>query len=145
MAGQTKLLLIWALRNALHNILRDTGMLMDVLVTWPQRCISNINKLLSLGRLDAWQQQGKEKGWSLTLLRVCALCRWGVCLLRVCCYRQNNLHTAPESNALHHSSRCLALRMVILGLCVAARPWKPISRSSRQLFCLSFFMQFGTL
>ena len=33
--------------------------------------------------------------------------------------------------ALNHSSRRLALRMVILGLCAAARPWKPISWSSR--------------
>jgi hypothetical protein len=32
--------------------------------------------------------------------------------------------------ALHHSSRGLALRMVILGLCAATRPWKPISWSS---------------
>jgi hypothetical protein len=32
--------------------------------------------------------------------------------------------------ALHHSSRRLALGMVILGLCAAARPWKPISWSS---------------
>ena len=31
--------------------------------------------------------------------------------------------------ALHHSSRRLALCMVFLGLCAAARPWKPISRS----------------
>ena len=28
--------------------------------------------------------------------------------------------------ALHHSSQCLALRMVILGLCAAVRPLKPI-------------------
>ena len=34
--------------------------------------------------------------------------------------------------ALHHSSRLLALRMVILGLCVAARPWMPISWHSRR-------------
>jgi hypothetical protein len=33
--------------------------------------------------------------------------------------------------ALHCSSRCLALHMVILGLCVAAWPWKPITWSSR--------------
>jgi hypothetical protein len=33
--------------------------------------------------------------------------------------------------ALHHSSWRLALRM-ILGLCAAAQPWKPISRSSRR-------------
>ena len=32
--------------------------------------------------------------------------------------------------ALHHSSQCLALRMVILGLCAAARRWKPILWSS---------------
>ena len=34
--------------------------------------------------------------------------------------------------ALHHSSRPLALCMVILGLCAAARPWKPISWMSQQ-------------
>jgi hypothetical protein len=34
--------------------------------------------------------------------------------------------------ALHHSSLRLALHTVILGLCAAARPWKPISWSSRQ-------------
>ena len=33
--------------------------------------------------------------------------------------------------ALHHSSRRLALSMVILGLCAAARPWKHISWSSQ--------------
>jgi hypothetical protein len=33
--------------------------------------------------------------------------------------------------ALHHSSRRLALRIVIFGLC-ATQPWKPISWSSRQ-------------
>jgi hypothetical protein len=33
--------------------------------------------------------------------------------------------------ALHHSSRRLALGMVMLGLYAAAQPWKPISRSSR--------------
>ena len=33
--------------------------------------------------------------------------------------------------ALHHSSRRLALGMVILGLCAAVRPWKPISWISR--------------
>jgi hypothetical protein len=33
--------------------------------------------------------------------------------------------------ALYQTSRCLALRMVILGLCAAARLWKPISGSSR--------------
>ena len=32
--------------------------------------------------------------------------------------------------ALHHSGRCLALHVVILGLCAAARPWKLISWSS---------------
>ena len=30
--------------------------------------------------------------------------------------------------ALHHSSQRLALRMVILGLCAAARPWKQLFR-----------------
>jgi hypothetical protein len=35
-----------------------------------------------------------------------------------------------RQGALHHFSRRLALRMVILGLCAAARPWKPISWSS---------------
>ena len=34
--------------------------------------------------------------------------------------------------ALHHSSWHLALLMVILGLCALARPWKPISWSSRR-------------
>ena len=34
--------------------------------------------------------------------------------------------------ALHHSSWRLALNMVILGLCAAARPWKPILWISRQ-------------
>ena len=34
--------------------------------------------------------------------------------------------------ALHHSNWRLALRMVILGLCAAARPWKHISGSSHQ-------------
>ena len=34
--------------------------------------------------------------------------------------------------ALHHSSRCLALRMVLLGLCTAARPSTPISWRSRR-------------
>ena len=29
--------------------------------------------------------------------------------------------------ALHHSSRRLALHMLILGLCAAARPWKPLN------------------
>jgi hypothetical protein len=33
--------------------------------------------------------------------------------------------------ALYHSSRRFTLHMLILGLCAAARPWKPISRSSR--------------
>ena len=33
---------------------------------------------------------------------------------------------------LHHSSRLLALCVVILGLCVAAWPWKPILWISRQ-------------
>ena len=44
-----------------------------------------------------------------------------------------NESTAPVQwrQALHHSSRHLALRMVILGLCAAARPWKPISWSTR--------------
>jgi hypothetical protein len=34
--------------------------------------------------------------------------------------------------ALHHSSRHLALHMVSLGLCAAAWPWKPVSWSSRR-------------
>ena len=34
--------------------------------------------------------------------------------------------------ALHHSNWRLALQMVVLGLCAAARPWKPISWSSRR-------------
>jgi hypothetical protein len=33
--------------------------------------------------------------------------------------------------ALHHSSRCMAMSMVILGLGEAALPWKPISWSYR--------------
>ena len=41
---------------------------------------------------------------------------------------------------LHHSSQLLALCIVILGLCAAARPWKPISwRSQRTVFVLTFF------
>ena len=36
--------------------------------------------------------------------------------------------------ALHHSSRCLALCMVILGLCAAGQPGKPISWSSQRAF-----------
>ena len=49
-------------------------------------------------------------------------------------YSREGFSTAPESNgwALHHSSRCLALRMVTWGLCAATRPWKPISWSSRR-------------
>ena len=34
--------------------------------------------------------------------------------------------------ALHHSSQRLAWRMVILGMCAAARPYKPISWSSQR-------------
>jgi hypothetical protein len=50
-------------------------------------------------------------------------------------HSREHVSTAPESNAgedLHPSSRCLALHMVILGLCAAAQPWKPISRRSRR-------------
>ena len=36
-----------------------------------------------------------------------------------------------QRTRFHHSSRRLALRMVILGLCAAAQQWKPISWSSR--------------
>ena len=41
---------------------------------------------------------------------------------------------------LHHSSRRLALRMVILGLCVVARPWKLNSecRNRGQTICTRF-------
>jgi len=39
--------------------------------------------------------------------------------------------------ALHHSSRCLALRVVILGLCAAAQLWKPIWRTMFALTLLT--------
>uniref|UniRef100_A0A8K9UUH4 Myosin IXb n=1 Tax=Oncorhynchus mykiss TaxID=8022 RepID=A0A8K9UUH4_ONCMY len=48
---------------------------------------------------------------------------------------QRTRFTAPAfqwRRALHPSSRCLALSMMILGLCAAARPWKPISGSFRR-------------
>ena len=50
-------------------------------------------------------------------------------------HSRERISTAPECNggdALHHSSRRFALHMVILGLCVAARPWKTISWSFRR-------------
>ena len=40
--------------------------------------------------------------------------------------------------ALHHSGQHLAMHMVILGLCAAARPWKPISWSSLFLSAVRF-------
>ena len=60
--------------------------------------------------------------------------------------------------ALQHSSWLLALRMVILGLCMAAQSWKPISWSSRWTIlvltllpeavcsecCRQFFFYFST-
>ena len=42
--------------------------------------------------------------------------------------------------ALHHSSRRLALRMVILGLYAVARPWKTISWSSRRTVLVLTFL-----
>jgi hypothetical protein len=51
---------------------------------------------------------------------------WGVIYQRFHCTK------VQRRRVLHHSSRHLALRMVSLGLCVAARPWKPIWWSSRR-------------
>jgi hypothetical protein len=62
---------------------------------------------------------------------ICRTARWWSMIH----HSRERVSTAPESNGggtLHHSSRRLALRMVILTLCAAARPWKPISWSTRQ-------------
>jgi hypothetical protein len=49
--------------------------------------------------------------------------------------------------ALHHSSRCLALCMVILGLCAADGHGNPLHKSPHEGFlCWCCFQrQFGTL
>lgn len=47
----------------------------------------------------------------------------------------------PVYLALHHSSRRLALRMVILRLCAAVWPWKPNSLSSQQTIVLTLLSE----